>query len=305
MKKILILFLLTILFTIPVLGNDLIQEGSIGNIENKEIKNKDKNEFKFIPIKDWEGLEFIFLPQSKSSQEYGYQLFNKKDEQFKGIEYKKYVGKTIEVIELKKNGLWEVAFRVKETGEVLVTQAFGGTIDNIALISDIKKARKKWIGKTLWTKSTELVSYNFEKDTFNSVEIKKYRPVKVKNIVGGWYSSSPIRFILETLNGKQGYVDINLSGTNVSKTLRDNNKFEDEFLTENIREKHDFSLKVWKAIEKENVFTGMTKKQVELSWGQPKDINKTISGSNVSEQWVYQNYNYLYFENGKLTTIQN
>ncbi len=49
---------------------------------------------------------------------------------------------------------------------------------------------------------------------------------------------------------------------------------------------------------------GMTKEMCALSWGQPKKINETLLSGRVSEQWVY-NDNYLYFENGVLTALQN
>jgi hypothetical protein len=41
------------------------------------------------------------------------------------------------------------------------------------------------------------------------------------------------------------------------------------------------------------------------SWGKPKSVNRTTTGYGVREQWVYGDGNYLYFENGKLTAIQN
>lgn len=54
-----------------------------------------------------------------------------------------------------------------------------------------------------------------------------------------------------------------------------------------------------------NPSIGMTKEEVLYStWGKPKDINKTTTADTVSEQWVYSDYKYLYFENGILTTIQ-
>lgn len=57
-------------------------------------------------------------------------------------------------------------------------------------------------------------------------------------------------------------------------------------------------------ILKKKVRIGMSKAMVEESWGEPNDINKTSGSFGVHEQWVYKNQ-YLYFENGKLTTIQN
>lgn len=50
---------------------------------------------------------------------------------------------------------------------------------------------------------------------------------------------------------------------------------------------------------------GMTKAEAEVStWGKPNKINKTTTAYGVSEQWVYSNNRYLYFDNGKLTSIQ-
>ncbi|MEC1155020.1 hypothetical protein [Cytobacillus horneckiae] len=51
---------------------------------------------------------------------------------------------------------------------------------------------------------------------------------------------------------------------------------------------------------------GMTAEEVIYSqWGKPIDINRTTTATQVSEQWVYPNYKYLYFEDGILVTIQD
>lgn len=56
----------------------------------------------------------------------------------------------------------------------------------------------------------------------------------------------------------------------------------------------------------EGVRIGMTKQQVlDSSWGKPQRVNTTKSAYGVHEQWVYGGHNYLYFEDGILTTIQN
>jgi len=55
-----------------------------------------------------------------------------------------------------------------------------------------------------------------------------------------------------------------------------------------------------------SVQLGMNQQQVrESSWGNPNKINTTTTSYGVHEQWVYSGYNYLYFENGILTSIQN
>lgn len=60
------------------------------------------------------------------------------------------------------------------------------------------------------------------------------------------------------------------------------------------------------AKRKGGVRLGMTAAQVRASnWGRPGSINRTTSAAGIHEQWVYEDGNYLYFENGVLTTIQN
>ncbi|MGN6831098.1 zinc-ribbon domain-containing protein [Paucibacter sp. M5-1] len=58
--------------------------------------------------------------------------------------------------------------------------------------------------------------------------------------------------------------------------------------------------------KKEGVSIGMSEQDVrDSSWGRPESINRTTSASGTREQWVYGGRNYLYFENGRLTSIQN
>lgn len=59
-------------------------------------------------------------------------------------------------------------------------------------------------------------------------------------------------------------------------------------------------------LEKISPKIGMTKEEVKNStWGTPKDINKTTTSKGTKEQWVYDNYKYIYFnEDGYVTTIQ-
>ena len=67
-------------------------------------------------------------------------------------------------------------------------------------------------------------------------------------------------------------------------------------------------LEIRYAIKNGEIVIGMTKDQVKLSWGNPIDINKTVTEESTSQQWVYKDDDgrtYLYFENGKLTAYQN
>lgn len=60
------------------------------------------------------------------------------------------------------------------------------------------------------------------------------------------------------------------------------------------------------ARRQEGVIIGMPPEEVRYSsWGRPERINRSTSASGTSEQWVYGGQNYLYFEDGRLTSIQH
>jgi hypothetical protein len=59
--------------------------------------------------------------------------------------------------------------------------------------------------------------------------------------------------------------------------------------------------------KKEGVSIGMSMDDARKSqWGRPERINRSTNALGTHEQWVYPGYhNYLYFDNGVLTSIQN
>jgi predicted RNA-binding Zn-ribbon protein involved in translation (DUF1610 family) len=73
-----------------------------------------------------------------------------------------------------------------------------------------------------------------------------------------------------------------------------------------LRNKHpDWSLDDCQCIIEGHVRIGFTKDQAIAGWGRPEDINRTTGSWGTHEQWVYGGHNYLYFENGILTSLQN
>ena len=97
-----------------------------------------------------------------------------------------------------------------------------------------------------------------------------------------------------------------------NKQIEDEKKQKEKIKIENLKKEERAKLvtkygeKSVQKLEKGIVWIGMTEEMAIYSWGKPEDINQTIySNGSVSRQYVYSNNNYLYFENGKLTTIQN
>jgi hypothetical protein len=58
------------------------------------------------------------------------------------------------------------------------------------------------------------------------------------------------------------------------------------------------------AVLEGEVYIGMNAAMVRASWGRPNYINETLTADGRRQQWVYGPGTYVYFENGRVTTIQ-
>jgi hypothetical protein len=95
------------------------------------------------------------------------------------------------------------------------------------------------------------------------------------------------------------------------QSLTDGTPFTQYWVNEEFVKTADQAVKIWTPLcelhKKPEVKIGMNTKQMidGTKWGKPDHINRTITATKVHEQWVYGDNSYLYFENGKLTAIQN
>ncbi len=312
--KIFTILSITILFlssSFAQAGDELIHLGSIGT--KKETSPPQLKEGAvFRPIDKLKGEKFIFLPKPKSLQEYPYQVYRDKNMLSEPVAYEEGVGRIGVISEINRENEYKATISLKMidndgTYYILVMgDSADGSMYGLGSVADITAAKNKWEGKTLWLiKNQGLVTYDAATEKFSGIESKRFSPIVVQQVVAGWSNESPVRFICKVkASGEIGFVDINYTGTNVSSTLRDYDRFESNFLAFDPRIKYKWTKKTWDAISEAKVFVGMSKQQAEFSWGKPKDINRTNNLNNVREQWVYGE-SYLYFANGILSAIQN
>jgi len=58
-------------------------------------------------------------------------------------------------------------------------------------------------------------------------------------------------------------------------------------------------------IKQRKIKLGMSEQQLSLSWGRPQRINRSVGSFGVHEQWIYGSGQYVYMQNGKLTSFQS
>ncbi len=280
-----------------------------------------------VPVRCWVGQQFLVLPIDPQLRSYGYQTINGGSGPYGHASYDELAGKTVTVTNvewqliaaaLPDSGDWVVTFRDDASGATYNTRTVilpneapdDAIVDNFALLRDLKAARDKYLGKTFWMKSGWLpqLGENGSISFSSIVKYKKFVPTVVSDVLIGWEASAPVRVVIKNDASEEGYFDMAVSGTNRTRNAAGevgDAAFAKVMASSDPKLAHKWPAKVWDAIENQKVFVGMSMEQARLSWGDPHDVNRTVVGGHVHEQWVYEEHNYLYFEDGRLGAIQD
>lgn len=287
---------------------DLIRNGSIGSTVDpaKSCEFSPKNS---PPVTCWVGQKMIFLPAPKSSQQYGYQSFKGGTGRFGSVSYEEGVGKIATITSIGKNsiGSYNITVRVDSTGSIYTADSSTSdpslaSINGVAFVREIQAARTNLKGKTLWLTSDNVATYDDSTGKINTIYIKKFQPVKVEDVVAGWYNHSPVHLIIRLPDGRQAFASASYYGWNAG-TLRERFAFSREYFLQDPRITHKWPAKIWSALEDDKIIPGMTKEQVYFSRSQGYSVNKSTTSQGDIEQWTYQKYGIVTFINGVVTSF--
>jgi hypothetical protein len=263
-----------------------------------------ENIYSYRPADSWVGEKFIFHPKPKNLRQFRYvNIYLPEEQAKKGLEkhpaYEDCVGKTVTVfkVDFKDEDNFTVYLRSDSDGTEFKAVTDTGCIEGLVAMADIENARKAFNGKKLWYLKENILHYDEERDSYNAIYAPRYSHLEVIGIEPGWSNKTPVRFVLNNGYDQTGYVEINLSGTNVPKSVRAQDRLRDYFSIDNPK---NWSKITKSYVDKSMIRPGMTSGQVQMSWGAPVKI---INLPENTEKWLYPYGDCLYFKNNKLEKI--
>ncbi len=298
--------------TISGYGGSLIISGENSYIEESQekIEIKEINNTKYVSIRDLSKISYFVTETYKNSgailiytDEEGKQRSTKTINKVNASRIKKVMnnlGKKVYLYGIFNGGkyawvsgydLYTKSVNFTFSNGEMKSYPYAPSTQEVNFLSEKEYLdMQKYVGRTFWFNKNAYLMGDSKLNNLEKVTIKK---IYLDNEVSLGLVVSLSRENGSTLNQSlYVYTDISTS-------------LDAAFYFEDPHKKYNWSKKVWDDIHKQYIFIGMTKEQAKLSWGSPKKINKTVTGNVTYEQWVYNNGDYVYFRNGKLTSWQD
>jgi len=271
-----------------------------------------------LSISHWPGENFFLLPKQKILQQFGYELFlteelssnkAKPKAEFETGEHhvrcEKFGNATLIVSKVTLIGKeYLVSFKHEPTGVLLYAKTRNQNVEGIALEQDLKNARNRWLGKTVYSLRRFIDSFDSASGKITTKKVKIDEPLKVVSVSWGQtpLPPKPIWLSVQTQSAEAGFIPTCVSWVNVPADKKMADKpWSDDVMEKNPRELFSWDDAVWEAVNNHSVISGMSRQQVRLSWGPPKAIARS---DKTGEQWRFDNGQTLKFIKDSLAAIE-
>lgn len=187
-----------------------------------------------------------------------------------------------------------------------------------------EEARRRWVNQ-IYVSIYEGPGEDYPFQTM----VSKGRPLKLIGEQGDWSEVEGIPFEIEgALYGRETWVGwIESSALSMDpvpqatmeelqahtrqqrqRAAQERRRIADQRRQAFVENNPDLSSEMRELVLEGKIRLGMRADLVRASWGEPRDINRTVTSSIIREQWVYGstgNRTYIYIRNGTVTSFQD
>ncbi len=253
-----------------------------------------------LEIDKWPGTWFVVLEKPEMYCEYGYELYTSPlldknrsavDTSFE-TEYHRarctsVSGHRVKILAAARAGAERIITLHDElSGRKLYAKTTDGVHHEIARESDLHGAAARWKGKSVFSARGFIT--RFGKDGASSIKVRLQDSLHVTDVCFGLtpLPVKPVWLMVKTRGGEQGTIPVYYSWTNVKKSLRSGNPWDGDIFESDPSIDYPMDSEAWEIINKHNVYLGMTRDQVRLSWGEPHSKKREAKGLK-REVWEY------------------
>jgi hypothetical protein len=274
--------------------------------------------FQSIPVARWTGKKFFILEKAIPFQEYGFELYTapyvlKASATLKSdlvlpnrrLRYLPFFGTCITATSVCTQGKGE--YIVSFLTDTLKMTVYGttkhGTIEGIAPADDLEKARKRWLGTTVYSRRRTIDQYDSLTATFTSKKVSLLESLTVADVRWGILPlpPKPVWLIVRCQDSSEGIIPVYSSWTNVQESFKTGERpWDADIFEKNPKELYPWDSYVWETIDKHSISLGMTTDQVRISWGEPQKIQRIPVPDKKKVTLYFYDAKKLSFENDSL-----
>lgn len=297
---------------------DYIEPETSGSGDSVQVKTELPEESVVpvkIPVDQWSGSEVFVLDKPEIFRKHGYELYfckeldsckensdSARNHKNGRIRHEVLSGQVLTIVSTESMGEERlITFECNSTKEKIYAVTNKGALKDIGFLSDLENARKRWLGKVVFSKKGTISTEKEGGAGFSSLKVGLRDSLRVVDVKWGCtpIPVDPIWLVVETVSGSSGFIPVRFSLTNApSFQVQDSLKPWDELLMEqNPAEIYKWDENTWEIIDNHRIVIGMNHEQVILSWGKPvQKTNKEYNG-NEMECWIYGSHELYFKEN--------
>lgn len=214
--------------------------------------------------------------------------------EFKGVESKINAAGELTVSLLFSDGIFLYSYDTGKEFEEAMDKVMSDQIPMLIDADMVEQAKSLLLNQKLWTRTSLWYDENE-----NRIDGRKFVEVKVAEVLPG-NMIFPLKLKIIDSEGNPAFIFMNMgSQDNESRT------FHNLFSLTDIRKHYPYiDSEIWDLITRGKVKEGMTKEEVKLSLGNPKEVTSGHDYSQTLDIWTFDNGRVLWFEDGRLAKIR-